>query len=101
MKHVIYDFSKLATSVFVFVAISMAAGGVAYQMFSSDGALFLWLGSIRKEDPLMLLLVGGVLITAKCWLESNERSASVADAMVYLSVLLGIYFGIMLVLSAS
>ena len=101
MKHVIYDFSKLTTSLFVFVAISMAFGGVAYQFFSPDGALFQWISGIGHEDPLLLLLAGGVLVVAKRWLEGYERSATVADAMVYLAVLLGIYFGITLVLAAG
>jgi hypothetical protein len=101
MKHAIHDFTKLAASMFVIVAISLALGGVAYQFFSPDGALFLWVSSIGHEDPLLLLLVGGVLVIAKRWMEGYERSATVADAMVYLAVLFGIYFGITLVLAAG
>lgn len=92
MKHLIYDFTKLATSLLVFVVISMALGGLSYQFFASDGSLFLWIKHVGSENPLLLLVLGGMLTMVKRWMEGYERNAIIADIMFYLAILLGIYF---------
>jgi len=94
MKQLVNGIPGLVLSLFVFIAVSLAIGGTAYQIFTPEGAIFQWVAKLWQINPLLPLLLGLAFWVIKHWLESTERSAQFADMTVYLAVLVGMYFGL-------
>jgi hypothetical protein len=93
MENSISGFAKLMASLFVFITVCLAIGGIAYQLFAADGQLFLLGKHLWETHPLQLVMLGACAILIKRWLDGLERSAKIADAMIYLAVLVGMFFG--------
>ena len=98
MENSLTGCAKLLLSVLVFLAIGLAIGGIAYQFFSPEGLLYQWREEMWAAHPLQLLLLGVSCFLVKRWLDGLENSVNVADFMVYLAVLVGLFFGIHLMI---
>jgi ABC-type amino acid transport system permease subunit len=87
--------SRLFESIFslaVFLAIALAIGVVSYQLFNPDGSVASWLFQIWRNDPVLLVLLGGVVFLLKRWFGSSQ-SSNAADLMFYGMVTIGFFYG--------
>lgn len=100
MENSMTGITKLLMSLFVFVSISVAVGGIAYQFFTPDGYLMQWGKDMWATHPLSLLFMGVSCFLFKRWLDGLENGGLVADVMVYLAVVVGVFFGITLLVTA-
>lgn len=94
MKQFVNNISSVTLSLFVFIAVSFAIGGTAYQILTPNGIVFQWVTKLWQVNPLLPLLLGLAFLVIKHWLENPERSAQFANLMVYLAVLGGMFFGL-------
>jgi hypothetical protein len=76
----------------LFAAITLAVASIAYQALNPDGALFNWLRHIWDADPISLILIGGIGLFIKRWLD-GVQGAQAADLMFFVVAMLGLYYG--------
>lgn len=89
-----HSFRKLLGSLVMFGAFALAIAMTAYQIFSPEGHVFLWLRDVWNTSPLLLILLGAALLLLKYLLDGYNPGKGVANALVFLIALAGIIAGI-------
>lgn len=62
-------FSKLLTSLLMFVAFILAIVTTAYQIFSPQGHILLWLQDMWENSPLLIVTMGIFMLLGKRWID--------------------------------
>jgi hypothetical protein len=62
-------FSKLFTSVLMFGAFILAIAITAYQIFSPEGHILLWLQDMWETSPLLIVTMGIFMLLGKRWID--------------------------------
>lgn len=62
-------FSKLLTSVLMFGAFILAISITAYQIFSPQGHILIWLQDMWETSPLLIVTMGIFMLLGKRWID--------------------------------
>jgi hypothetical protein len=62
-------FRKLLTSVLMFGAFILAIVITAYQIFSPQGHILLWLQDMWETSPLLIFTMGIFMLLGKRWID--------------------------------
>lgn len=94
MTNTFNNIIKMIGSLAMFGAFAAAIAMTAYQVFSPDGHVFLWLRDVWNTSPLLLILLGGALLLLKHWMDGYAPEKKLANTLVFLVALAGIVAGI-------
>lgn len=62
-------FSKLLTSLLMLGAFTLAIVITAYQIFSPESHIFLWLRDMWETSPLLIVTMGILMLLGKHWID--------------------------------
>jgi hypothetical protein len=62
-------FSKLLTNLLMFGAFILAIVITAYQIFSPEGHILLWLQDMWETSPLLIVAMGIFMLLGKRWID--------------------------------
>lgn len=94
MASTINGFGKFVGSVLTFGAFMLAIVIAAYQVFAPEGHLFIWLKQLWDTNPILLIALGGCVLLLKRKLDGQDRDTGLANALLYLAVLIGLAVGV-------
>lgn len=94
MANNFHSFRNLIGSLMMFGAFVLAIAMTAYQIFSPDGHVFLWLMDLWNTSPLLLILLGAALLLLKHLMDGYAPEKKIANSLVFLIALAGIVAGI-------
>ena len=91
MKHSLHHFTATLGSLLLFVVAALGVAGFSYQLFAPNGQLKLWIAEVWDFNPLLLIVLGGVFLLIKHWLESINPGRKLADALIVGALMSGLY----------
>lgn len=68
---------KFIFSFAVFLAIALAVASTTYQLFNPDGAVINWMLQLWNINPVLLIMLGGIVLLVLRWLSGVQTSRSV------------------------
>lgn len=83
----------------VFAVITLGVASTTYQVFNPDGGLVHWVLRVWDANPVLLIMIGGIMLLVKRWLDGTQDSRS-SEMMFYGALLLGTYYGFNLLIAA-